>query len=114
MGVLRPIVRLMAPELVVVQGLRDTRATLERWNVINRVYPDEQLKAETDKFVKHLAVGPTKAHAATKAFVAEGSVAAADAKIDAIGAPLFETEDLKSAVDTFLAEGPGKATFKGR
>ena len=102
-----------AREFVMTGDLYDA-ATLERWNVINRVYPDDQLEAETAKFVKHLADGPTKAHAATKAFVAAGSVAAADARIDEIGAPLFATEDLQNAVDTFIAEGPGKATFKGR
>ena len=26
---------------------------------------------------------------------------------------LFATEDLQNAVKSFLAEGPGKATFKG-
>jgi hypothetical protein len=31
----------------------------------------------------------------------------------AIGAPLFETDDLQQAVESFLAEGPGKAKFKG-
>jgi enoyl-CoA hydratase/carnithine racemase len=105
-----------AREFVMTGDLYDA-ATLERWNVVNRVYPDDQLTAETEKFVQHLAVGPTKAHAATKAFVkavSDGDVAAADAQIDEIGAPLFATEDLQNAVDTFLAEGPGKATFKGR
>ncbi len=29
-------------------------------------------------------------------------------------AALFATEDLQNAVDSFLAEGPGKATFEGR
>jgi hypothetical protein len=32
---------------------------------------------------------------------------------DAMGG-LFHTEDLQNAVKTFLAEGPGKATFEGR
>jgi hypothetical protein len=32
---------------------------------------------------------------------------------DVAGA-LFDTEDLKGAVRSFLAEGPGKATFSGR
>ena len=32
---------------------------------------------------------------------------------DTMGA-LFHTEDLQNAVKTFLAEGPGKATFEGR
>jgi enoyl-CoA hydratase len=31
-----------------------------------------------------------------------------------IGAPLFATEDLKNAVESFLEHGPGKATFEGR
>jgi hypothetical protein len=29
-------------------------------------------------------------------------------------ADLFESEDLKRAVETFLSEGPGNATFEGR
>jgi hypothetical protein len=31
-----------------------------------------------------------------------------------IAASLFATEDLQNAVQTFLKEGPGKATFEGR
>jgi hypothetical protein len=31
-----------------------------------------------------------------------------------IGAPLFETEHLRRAVESFLADGPGKASFEGR
>ena len=31
-----------------------------------------------------------------------------------VAASLFETEDLKRAVQSFLTEGPGKATFEGR
>ena len=44
----------------------------------------------------------------------EKGVRGADAATAGIGAPLFETEDLRSAVETFLAEGPGNATFEGR
>ena len=44
----------------------------------------------------------------------EHGVRGADDRIGEIAAPLFETEDLKGAVKSFLAEGPGKATFKGR
>jgi enoyl-CoA hydratase/carnithine racemase len=97
-------------------GLYDA-ATLERWNVVNRVYPDDQLQEQTMKFAKNLAVGPTKAHAATKAMVRaflDHGVRGADNRIGDIAAPLFATEDLQNAVDTFLAEGPGKATFEGR
>ena len=105
-----------AREFVMTGGLYDA-ATLERWNVVNRVYPDDQLQEQTMKFAQNLAVGPTRAHAATKAMVRaflEHGVRGADDRIGDIAAPLFDTEDLQKAVDTFLAEGPGKATFEGR
>ena len=70
------------------------------------------------KFAEQLAAGPPKAHDATKrmvrAYLDEGGVSGADAHIGDIVAPLFETEDLQNAVQTFLNEGPGKATFEGR
>jgi hypothetical protein len=47
-----------------------------------------------------------------RAFLEHG-VRGADDATAAIGAPLFETTDLRRAVETFLAEGPGKATFEG-
>lgn len=47
------------------------------------------------------------------AYLQDG-VGGADAVTAEIGAPLFETEDLRKAVETFLAEGPGKASFEGR
>jgi enoyl-CoA hydratase len=105
-----------AREFVMTGGLYDA-ATLERWNVVNRVYPDGELRDQTMKFAHDLAAGPTKAHAATKAMVRaylEHGVRGADERIGDIAAPLFATQDLQNAVDSFLAEGPGKATFEGR
>jgi enoyl-CoA hydratase len=105
-----------ARELVMSGDLYDA-ATLERWNVVNRVFPDGQLTDAALEFARRLAAGPTRANAATKqmvrAFLDHG-VRGADERIGEIAAPLFATEDLQNAVDTFLAEGPGKATFKGR
>jgi enoyl-CoA hydratase len=105
-----------ARELVMTGGLYDA-ATLERWNVINRVYPDDELADRALRFATRLAAGPTKANAATKRMVRaaiDEGVRGADARIGDIAAPLFATEDLQRAVDSFLAEGPGKATFEGR
>lgn len=105
-----------AREFVMTGDLYDA-ATLERWNVVNRVYPVGDLREETMKFAQSLATGPTKAHAATKAMVqafTEGGVPRADERIGDIAGSLFATEDLQNAVDTFLAEGPGKAKFEGR
>ncbi len=105
-----------ARELVMSGDLYDA-ATLERWNVVNRVLPDAELAADSLRFARRLAEGPTVANAATKrvvrALLDEG-VRGADARTADIGAPLFGTEDLQRAVETFLAEGPGKATFQGR
>ena len=102
---------------LVMTGRRYDAATLERWNVINRVLPDAELADATMRFAEKLAAGPTKAHAATKRIVrcqTDAGTLVADDHTANIGAPLFETEDLKGAVKTFLSEGPGKATFRGR
>ncbi len=104
-----------AREFVMSGALFDA-ATLERWNVVNRVLPDDQLVDETMKFARELAAGPTLAHAATKRLVRacmDEGARGADARIREIASGLFDTEDLQKAVDSFLSEGPGKATFKG-
>jgi enoyl-CoA hydratase/carnithine racemase len=104
-----------ARELVMSGELFDA-PTLERWNVVNRVYPGDQLAEQTMKFATELAQGPTRAHAATKRLVQEaaaGGARQADGRIREIASALFDTDDLQRAVDSFLSEGPGKATFKG-
>ena len=104
-----------ARELVMSGGLYDA-ATLERWNVVNRVLPDEDLAEKSLRFAQRLAAGPTRANAATKRIVRaflEHGVRGADQRTADIGAPLFGSEDLKRAVRSFLEEGPGKATFEG-
>ena len=105
-----------AREFVMSGALYDA-ATLERWNVVNRVLPDGDLQEAAMQFARELAAGPTQAHAATKRMVRtaiDEGVRGADARIGEIAGPLFETEDLKGAVKSFLSEGPGKATFRGR
>jgi enoyl-CoA hydratase/carnithine racemase len=92
-------------------------ATLERWNVVNRVLADDALDAEGLRFAARLAAGPTVAHAATKRIVRAylvGGVYAADRVTAQTFADLFATEDLQAGGRSFLAEGPGKATFSGR
>ena len=92
-------------------------ATLERWNVVNRVLPSDGFDAAARAFAMDLATGPTVAHAATKRIVRaalEGGVAGADAVVPEVAGALFDTRDLKDAVRSFLEHGPGKATFEGR
>ena len=105
-----------ARELIYTGGLYSA-ATLERWNVVNRVLPDDGFAEAAREFALKLANGPTLAHAATKAIVRAqlaGGARAADEVTPAISGALFATDDLKNAVASFLSEGPGKATYTGR
>jgi len=92
-------------------------ATMEDWGVVTTVYPDAEFAERSRAFARALADGPTKAHAATKSIIRaqkEGGARAADAIVPAEAGALFATEDLQNAVRSFLAEGPGKATYRGR
>lgn len=106
-----------ARELVMTGELFDA-TTLERWNVVNRVLPDEGFDDAARAFARHLAEGPTRAHAATKAIVRSsldsGGAHGADAVVPRIAGDLFATEDLKGAVRSFLDRGPGHAVYRGR
>jgi enoyl-CoA hydratase len=105
-----------AREFVMTGGLYDA-ATLERWNVVNRVVGDDEIQEKGVRFAHRLAAGPTKAHGATKRIVRgylEGGVDRADEITPEVSGALFDTEDLQNAVRSFLAEGPGKARFAGR
>ena len=105
-----------AREFVMSGGIYEA-ATLERWNVVNRVVPDAELHEKGMRFAQRLASGPTKAHGATKRIVRaylEGGVDRADEVTPDVAGGLFETEDLQRAVRSFLDEGPGNATFEGR
>lgn len=90
---------------------------LERWGVVNRVLDEEGFEAAAHAFAMSLAEGPTQAHAATKAVVRaqvhEGTPAADDLVVRRTR-DLFGTEDNRTAVRSFLDEGPGKATYVGR
>jgi len=105
-----------AREFVMTRGMYDA-ATLERWNVVNRVVGEDELLEKGMKFARQLADGPTKAHGATKQIVRaflRGGVEEADRVTPEVAGALFETEDLQNAVRSFLSDGPGKATFKGK
>ena len=105
-----------ARELVMSGGLYPA-ATLERWNVVNRVVADAELEEKAMRFAHRLAAGPTLANAATKRIVraqVDRGTRGADEATPDNGAALFETTDLQEAVQSFLRDGPGKATFGGR
>jgi enoyl-CoA hydratase/carnithine racemase len=105
-----------ARELVMTGSLYEA-ATLARWGVVNRVWPDGELAARALALAEALAAGPTRAHAGTKeilrAFL-HGGVDEANAVTPRVAGELWETEDLRGGVESFLADGPGHADFAGR
>jgi enoyl-CoA hydratase/carnithine racemase len=101
----------------VMAGRPFPAAELERWNVVNRVLPDEGFDDAARRYARELADGPTLAHAATKQVVRdylEGGVELANERVSEVAGGLFASEDLQGAVRTFLDVGPGKAKFQGR
>jgi enoyl-CoA hydratase/carnithine racemase len=98
-------------------GRRYDAATLERWNIINRVVPDEELETATMVLAQELAHGPTIAHAATKRLVAaaiDDGVAAADEAMAEIQRPIFRSQDFQTGVSSYREKGIGMATFEAR
>src|ERR1700719_2127748 len=96
-------------------------ATFERWNIVNRVVPDEKFESETRAFAERLASGATLAYAAGKKIVRaylERGIRAADALVGEIAPALFETYDMRAGVDGLIEHGPrqfrNKVIFQGR
>jgi len=90
---------------------------LWHWGGIDQVVDDDALAAEALRLAGTLAAGPTRAHAATKAVLrgwAHGGVEEADRIAPAVAGALFDTKDLRGALDTFADKGPGHAVFAGR
>lgn len=85
--------------------------------LVNRVVPDAEVYPAAQELAGQLAAGAPLALAAAKRAVDHGS------EVDVITgceierlefAGLFATEDRSTGMASFLAEGPGKATFTGR
>ena len=105
-----------AKELVFTGELYDA-TTLERWNVVNRVVPDDGFDDAVTQIVHQVAVGPTVAFGAAKQILRHlesGGLREAIEHTTTIASELFDTDDLQRGMASFLADGPGKATFEGR
>ena len=96
-------------------------ATFERWNIVNKVVPDENLERETRAFAERLAGGPTLAYAVGKKIVRaylEKGIRVADVLVDEIAPALFDTADMRAGVNGLLEHGPrefrNKVRFQGR
>jgi enoyl-CoA hydratase/carnithine racemase len=96
-------------------------ATFERWNIVNRVVPDDAFESQTRAFAERLANGPTLAYAAGKRMVRaylDGGIRAADSVVGEVGPPLFQSEDMRAAVAALVEHGArnfrDKVLFQGR
>jgi enoyl-CoA hydratase/carnithine racemase len=81
------------------------------------VVPDEEVHTSAVAMARKFAAGPPLALAAAKRAVDEGldlSLAEGLALESRLFAELFDTEDQKTGMRSFLENGPGKATFTGR
>jgi enoyl-CoA hydratase/carnithine racemase len=102
---------------LVFTGERYPAAVLAQWDVVNRVLPDDGFAEAARAYAHRVAAGPTVAHAATKKLVTAAvrdGVRAADELTPSLSGALFATEDLRGAVASFLADGPGRASYEGR
>jgi enoyl-CoA hydratase/carnithine racemase len=105
-----------AKEMALLARRYDAR-TLERWNIINRVVPDEHLAEVSTALAHELANGPTVAHASTKALVSHTishGVQATDAAMAELQRGIWQSEDLKIGLASLAAHGPGAARFEGK
>jgi enoyl-CoA hydratase/carnithine racemase len=81
------------------------------------VVPDDEVYATAIAMAKKLAAGPPLALAAAKQAIDEGldlPLHEGLALESRLFAELFDTEDQKTGMRSFLESGPGKATFSGR
>ncbi len=109
-----------AREIIYTAELYDA-ATFERWNIVNRVVPDDVFESHTRAFAERLANGPTLAYAAGKRLVRaflEGGVRVADTVVDEVAPPLFQSEDMRAGVAALVEHGArnfrDKVVFQGR
>ena len=86
------------------------------WGAIDRVLPADELQAKAEAYARTLADGPTRAFAVVKQLVrayTRDGIAGADALLLDAAVGLFDTDDARTGIESFLESGPGKAAFTG-
>src|SRR5829696_5343174 len=85
--------------------------------LVDAVVPDDEVYTTALAMARKFAAGPPLALAAAKRAIDEGldgDLATGLALESRLFAALFDTEDQKAGMRSFLESGPGKATFTGR
>jgi enoyl-CoA hydratase/carnithine racemase len=89
----------------------------ERIGLVDRVVPDAEVYTAAREWAQSFVTGPALALRAAKEAIDRGLEAdlATGLEIERLQfAGLFATEDQKTGMHAFVAEGPGKAKFSGR
>ena len=109
-GVERVAVRagLTRARTIALSGELQPAEILAEWGVVDRVLRAGDLHDSAAAFAATLANGPSEALAVVKrlvrAYISDG-VAGADALLLDAAVPLFDTEDARSGIETFLTTG---------
>jgi len=101
---------------IALAGGLHTADDFAAWGVIDRVLPVADLHQKAERFALRLADGPTVAYAAVKELTrayTHGGVAAADALLLEAAVGLFDTEDARNGIQSYLESGPGHGRFVG-
>jgi enoyl-CoA hydratase/carnithine racemase len=102
---------------VALGGQLHTAEEFAAWGVIDRVLAADELHSAAQEFASRLAAGPSRAFAVVKELsrgYSAGGIAGADALLIDAAVGLFDTEDARGGIQSFLKSGPGHATFAGR
>jgi enoyl-CoA hydratase/carnithine racemase len=102
---------------VALGGQLHTADEFAAWGVIDRVLAADELHSAAQEFASRLATGPSRAFAVVKELsrgYSAGGIAGADALLIDAAVGLFDTEDARGGIRSFLTSGPGQAVFAGR
>ncbi|MGF6600779.1 enoyl-CoA hydratase/carnithine racemase [Paraburkholderia sp. GAS448] len=100
---------------MVFSGAQYDAHTLERWNIVNRIVPDDKLDSEVMSYATMLAAGPTASHAVGKELIRKYLTAgldAADQHVLDVAIPLFESRDMQHGVETLVEHGVRNVTAR--